>query len=48
MEWLTGVRAIPKAASWDESLVYDALQKHVPADIAEKLGIEPKKVTNDG
>ena len=43
MEWLTDVLAIPKAAIWDESLVYDALQEHITADIAEKLGIEPKE-----
>ena len=45
-EWLTDVGAIPKVISWDEPLVeavYDALQKPIPADIAEKLGIEPKE-----
>ena len=46
MKWLTDVGAIPKAISWDEPLVeavYDAIQEHIPADIAEKLGIEPKE-----
>lgn len=46
MEWLTDLGAIPKAISWDEPLVeavYDAIQEHIPADIAQKLGIEPKE-----
>jgi len=45
MEWLTEMGAIPKAISWDEPLVeavYDALQERIPAEIAEKLEIEPK------
>lgn len=48
MEWLTDVGAIPKAISWDEPLVeavYDAIQNYIPADIAQKLGIEPKEVS---
>ena len=47
-EWLTDVGAIPKVISWDEPLVeavYDAIQNPIPADIAQKLGIEPKEVT---
>jgi len=45
MEWLTVVGAIPKAISWDEPLVeavYDALQEPIPAELAEKLEIDPK------
>ena len=48
MEWLTDLGAIPKAINWDEPLVeavYDAIQEHIPADIAQKFGIEPKKGT---
>ena len=46
MEWLTDLGAIPKAISWDEPLVeavYDAIQERIPADLAQKLGIEPKE-----
>lgn len=46
MEWLTDVGAIPKTISWDEPLIesiYDAIQEHIPADTAQKLGIEPKE-----
>ena len=46
MEWLADVGAIPKAISWDEPLleaVYYAIQEPIPADIAQKLGIESKE-----
>lgn len=46
MEWLADVGAIPEAIRWDEPLieaVYDAIQEHIPADLAQKLGLRPKE-----
>lgn len=46
MAWLINVGAIPKSIRWDEPLVeavYDAIQKHIPADLAQELGIKPKE-----
>ena len=46
-EWFLRTRQVPMINGCDNDWL-GLISSHIPAEFAEKLGIKPKKVTNDG